>query len=328
MASHLVQLDGNIERHSLNIRKYMDRLQSMEIFVAVASAGSFSAASRQLRTPLPTVSRKVSELESHLGARLFVRSTRKLALTETGVAYLASCRRLLEELAEAERSASGQYNMPQGELVVTAPVVFGRLHVLPVITEFLKTHAQVDVRLVLADRPLDLIEQHIDLAIRIGVLPDSRLVAAQVGKVRTVICASPAYLAQHGAPQSPEDLAKHACVTFAGIGLESAWQFPQDRVVRVRSRLLVNTAECAIDAAVAGIGITRVLSYQVAEAVESGRLDIVLKPFEPEPMPVSVIHVQERRPTAKLRAFIDFATPRLREGLYAKGWVRKGLDGS
>jgi DNA-binding transcriptional LysR family regulator len=293
----------------------MDRLQSMGIFVAVASAGSFSAASRQLRTPLPTVSRKVSELESHLGARLLVRSTRKLALTEAGQTYLGACRRLLEEVAEAERTASGQYNVPQGELVLTAPVAFGRLHVLPVLTEFLQAHAQVDVRLVLADRPLDLIEQHIDLAIRIGVLPDSRLVAAQIGKVRNVVCASPAYLKQHGAPKSPEELTQHACVTFAGLGLESAWPFQQDRVVRVRSRLLVNTAECAIDAAIAGIGLTRVLSYQVAEAVKSGRLDIVLKRFEPEPIPVSVIHVQDRRPTAKLRAFVDFSVPRLRKRL-------------
>jgi DNA-binding transcriptional LysR family regulator len=293
----------------------MDRLQSMSIFVAVASAGSFSAASRQLRIPLPTVSRKVSELESHLGARLFVRSTRKLALTEAGQTYLASCRRLLEEVAEAERTASGQYNAPQGELVLTAPVAFGRLHVLPVVTDFLKTHAQVDVRLVLSDRTLDLIEEHIDLAIRIGVLPDSRLVATQVGRVRSVVCASAAYLKARGRPKSPDDLANHACVMFAGLGQESVWTFQQGRDIRVRSRLLVNTAECAIDAAAAGIGLTRVLSYQVADAVKSGQLEVVLKRFEPPPIPVSLIQVQERRPTAKLRAFVDFATPRLRERL-------------
>ena len=221
----------------------MDRLQSMATFVAVASAGSFSAAGRQLRTPLPTVSRRVSELESHLGARLFVRSTRKLALTEVGEGYLASCKRLLEEVADAERTASGQYTVPQGELVVTAPVAFGRFHVLPAITEFLKGHAQVDVRLVLSDRSLDLIEQHIDLAIRIGVLPDSRLVAAQIGKVRNVVCASPAYLKAHGTPKSPEDLARHACVTFARFGQESVWLFQDQRVVTVRSRQ-IGRASC------------------------------------------------------------------------------------
>jgi len=293
----------------------MDRLQSMATFVAVASAGSFSAAGRQLRTPLPTVSRRVSELESHLGARLFVRSTRKLALTEVGEGYLASCKRLLEEVADAERTASGQYTVPQGELVVTAPVAFGRFHVLPVITEFLKGHAQVDVRLVLSDRSLDLIEQHIDLAIRIGVLPDSRLVAAQIGKVRNVVCASPAYLKAHGTPKSPEDLARHACVTFARFGQESVWLFQDQRVVTVRSRLLVNNAESAVDAAVAGIGITRVVSYQAATAVKARKLEIVLKKFEPDPLPVNLVHVQDRRPTAKLRAFIDFAGPRLRERL-------------
>lgn len=291
----------------------MDRLQSMATFVAVASAGSFSAAGRQLRTPLPTVSRRVSELESHLGARLFVRSTRKLALTEVGEGYLAACKRLLEEVTEAERTASGQYTVPQGELVITAPVAFGRLHVLPVITDFLKGHAQVDVRLVLSDRSLDLIEQHVDLAIRIGVLPDSRLVATQVGKVRNVVCASPAYLKAHGTPKSPEDLARHPCVTFAGFGQESLWPFQGKRAVSVRSRLLVNNADSAIDAAVAGIGITRVVSYQAANAVKARQLEVLLKKFEPEPLPVHMVHVQDRRPTAKLRAFIDFAAPRLRE---------------
>lgn len=293
----------------------MDRLQSMAMFVAVASAGSFSAASRQLRTPLPTVSRRVSELESHLGARLFVRSTRRLALTDTGQTYLDSCRRLLEEIAEADRIASGQYNAPQGVLVLTAPVAFGRLHVLPVVTDFLKAHPQVDVRLVLSDRSLDLIEEQIDVAIRIGTMPDSRLVAAQVGRVRTVVCASPAYLRTHGTPRSPEDLARHDCVTFAGFGQEGDWPFQEQRVVRVRSRLVVNTAECAIDAALAGIGLTRVVSYQAAEAVNSGRLEVVLKRYEPAPIPVSLVHLQERRPTAKLRSFIDFAAPKLRERL-------------
>jgi DNA-binding transcriptional LysR family regulator len=293
----------------------MDRLQSMATFVAVASAGSLSAAGRQLRMPLPTVSRRISDLESHLGARLFVRSTRRLALTEVGEDYLASCRRLLDEVADAERAASGQYTVPRGELVVTAPVAFGRFHVLPVVTEFLAGHPQVDVRLVLSDRSLDLIEQHIDLAIRIGVLPDSRLVAAQVGRVRNVVCASPAYLKAHGTPKSPEDLALHACVTFAGFGQESLWPFQDPRAVAVHSRLLVNNAEAAVDAAVAGIGITRVVSYQAADAVKAGKLEIVLKKFEPDPLPVSLVHVQDRRPTAKLRAFIDLAMPRLRERL-------------
>jgi DNA-binding transcriptional LysR family regulator len=293
----------------------MDRIESMSVFVAVASAGSFSGASRQLRMPLPTVSRRVSDLESHLNAKLFVRSTRKLALTDAGQSYLLACQRILEQIAEAERGASGQYNAPQGELVVTAPIVFGRLHVLPVVTEFLGAHPQVDVRLMLADRALNLIDDHLDLAVRIGALPDSSLVATQIGRVRRVVCASPAYLDEHGVPRSPADLSGHACVTFTGAGETDAWRFRTDSPVRVHSRLAVNTAESAIEGAIAGVGLTRVLSYQVADAVETGKLVVVLRKFEPEPTPISLIHVQGRRVTAKLRTFLDFATPKLRERL-------------
>ena len=293
----------------------MNRLESMSVFVEVASAGSFSAASRQLRMPLPTVSRKVSELESHLKAKLFVRSTRKLALTDAGQSYLLACKRVLDQLAEAEREASGQYNAPQGELLVTAPIVFGRLHVLPVVTEFLNTHPQVDVRLVLADRALNLMDDHLDLAVRIGALPDSSLVATQIGRIRSVVCASPAYLDEHGVPRTPEDLRSHACVTFTGAGGTNSWKFRADSPVRVHSRLAVNTAESAIEGAIAGVGLTRVLSYQIADAVKAGKLVVVLKKFEPEPSPISLIYVQERRPTAKLRAFLDFATPKLRQRL-------------
>jgi DNA-binding transcriptional LysR family regulator len=293
----------------------MDRLESMSVFVAVASLGSFSAASRQLRMPLPTVSRKVSDLESHLKAKLFVRSTRKLTLTEVGHSYLLACKRVLDDVDEAERGASGQYNAPRGELGVTAPIVFGRLHVLPVVTEFLETHPQVDVRMVLSDRALNLMDDHLDLAVRIGSLPDSSLVAAQIGRIRNVVCASPAYLNQHGTPKLPEDLAAHACVTFTGVAETDLWSFGADLRIRVRSRLAVNTAESAIDAAIASVGLTRVLSYQVADAVKAGKLVVVLKKFEAQPLPASLVYVQERRLTAKLRAFLDFATPRLRDRL-------------
>ena len=293
----------------------MDRLESMSVFVAVAATGSFSAASRQLRMPLPTVSRKVSDLEAHLEAKLFVRSTRKLTLTDTGQSYLLACRKVLEEIEEAERSASGQYNAPQGELVLTAPIVFGRLHVLPIVTEFLKAQPRVDVRLILADRTLNLVEDHLDLAVRIGSLPDSSLVATQIGRTRHVVCANPAYLKEHGTPRSPADLTATACVTFAGLGEADLWHFKALPPIRVHSRLEVNTAEGAVEAAIAGVGFTRVLSYQAAEALSTGKLVAVLKKFEPEPLPINLIYVQERRLTAKLRAFLDFATPRLRERL-------------
>jgi len=293
----------------------MDRLQSMSVFVAVVAAGSFSAASRQLRMPLPTVSRKVADIESHLNAKLLVRSTRKLVLTEAGQAYVEDCRRILEAVTEAERGASGQYNAPQGELSITAPIVFGRLHVVPVVTEFLRAYARVDARLLLIDRPLNLIEDSLDLAVRVGPLPDSRLVASKVGQIRRVVCASPGYLEQRGTPKTPQDLLKHECVTFVGLADAGSWTFRDHEAVRVRSRLTTSTAEAAIDAALAGIGVTCTLSYQIAESVKAGRLVVVLRKFEPAPLPASLLYVHESRITAKLRAFVDFAAPRLRARL-------------
>jgi DNA-binding transcriptional LysR family regulator len=293
----------------------MYRLESMSVFVAVVAAGSFSAASRQLRMPLPTVSRKVAEIESHLKAKLLVRSTRSLELTEAGQTYIEDCKRILEAVTEAERGASGQYNVPQGELTVTAPLVFGRLHVTPVVTEFLRAYERVDVRLLLADRALNLIEDHVDLAVRIGALPDSRLAASKVGQIRRVVCASPAYLKEHGTPRTPQDLRQHHCVTFAGLTDAGSWSFREGETVRVHSRLSTSTAEAAIDATVAGIGLTCTLSYQIAEAVKAGRLQVVLRKFEPAALPVSLLYVRESRLTAKLRSFIDYAAPRLRARL-------------
>lgn len=295
----------------------MDRFESMWVFLAVAAAGSFSAASRQLRMPLPTVSRKVSELESHLGAKLFIRSTRKPVLTEVGHSYLLACRRILDDVEQADRDASGQYREPQGELLVTAPIVFGRLHVLPVAADFLKTHPKVDLRLLLSDRSLDLVDQRLDVAVRIGTLPDSQLVASNLGQIRTVVCASPGYLKAHGTPKSPEDLTRHHCVTFAEIARADHWAFRDQRLVPVRSRLVVSTAEAAVDGAIVGIGLARVLSYQIAEAVRAGTLSIVLKRFEPPPVAVSLIYARDLRHTAKLRAFVAFAAPLLRARVQA-----------
>jgi DNA-binding transcriptional LysR family regulator len=295
----------------------MDRLESMRVFVAVASAGSFSAAGRQLRTPLPTVSRKVSELESHLGAKLFVRSTRKPMLTEVGQSYLVACSRILEDIDQADRDASGQYREPHGELTLTAPIVFGRLHVLPVTTEFLKTHPKVSVRLLLSDRSLDVVGDRLDAAVRIGTLPDSQLVASSLGQLRTVVCASPAYLKDHGVPKSPDDLNTHHCVTFAEIADADHWTFRDRRSVPVRSRLVVSTADAAVDGAIAGIGLARVMSYQVVEAVRAGKLVIVLKRFELPPVTVNLLYARDLRQTAKLRAFLDFAAPLLRARVQA-----------
>jgi DNA-binding transcriptional LysR family regulator len=293
----------------------VDRLGAMSVFLQVVASGSLSAASRELAMPLPTVSRRISELEAHLHAKLLVRSTRRLALTEVGKAYAAACQRILSDVAEAERIAAGQYEAPQGELIVTAPIVFGRRHVVPLTAEFLRENAQVDVRLVLTDRNLNLIEDEQDLAVRIGLLPDSRLVAVPLGEMRSVVCASPAYLQERTAPRTPEQLSSHDCVTFAALAGVDTWMFRNKQSVHVRSRLTVNTAEAAIDAAIAGTGLTRVLAYQAAPAIQAGQLAIVLEAFEPQALPVNLLYVKEARLTAKLRRYLDFVTPRLREQL-------------
>lgn len=276
----------------------MDRLEAMSLLVAATEAGSLSAAARRLGVPLATVSRKVSDLESHLRTRLLVRSTRRLALTDAGRSYVEACRRILDEVAEAERAAAGEYRAPRGDLSITAPVVFGRLHVLPIV--------------------VNLLEERIDVAVRIGELPDSSLVAMRVGAIRQVICASPAYFATRGTPQRPADLAGHDCITFEGIASPAAWTFAAKRPARsvaLRSRLIVNTAEAAIDAAIAGLGITRVLSYQVADALREGSLALALEAYEAAPSPVSLVHAGGQLLPLKLRAFLDFAAPRLRAAL-------------
>jgi DNA-binding transcriptional LysR family regulator len=296
----------------------MDRLEAMSILVAATDAGSLSAAARRLGTPLTTVSRKVSELEAHLKTRLLNRSSRQLTLTDAGRSYVAACRRILEDVSDAERTASGEYSAPKGDLIITPPIVFGRLHVLPIAMQFLKSYPDVDIRLVLTDRVVNLLEEHLDLAVRIGELPDSSLVATRVGSIRRVVCGSPDYFVERGMPQSPVDLGKHDCVTFDGLMPADRWTLTirrSDVSIPIHSRLVVNTAEAAVDAAVAGLGITRVLSYQIATAVRAGALTVVLPEFEPTPWPVSLVYAGARLLPLKLRAFLDFAAPRLRARL-------------
>jgi DNA-binding transcriptional LysR family regulator len=296
----------------------VDRLDAMSVLLAVVDSGSLSAGARRLGMPLTTVSRKVAELETHLRTRLLNRSSRQITLTEPGQSYVAACRQILEDVREAERTAAGEYSTPKGDLAITAPIVFGRLHVLPVALDFLRAYRDVDVRVVLADRPLNLLEDHVDLAVRIGALPDSSLVATRVGSIRRMLCASPRYFAERGKPKRPAELAAHDCVTFQGLSAPQAWTFAKgksDLTVAIHSRLIVNTAEAAVDAAIAGAGITRILSYQIAEARRAGALDIALENFEPAPWPVSLIYPGQGRLPLKLRAFIDFAVPRLKERL-------------
>lgn len=298
----------------------MNRLDAMSILVAVVDAGSLSGAARLLDMPLTTVSRKVAELEAHLKTRLLQRTTRQLSLTEAGISYVAACRRILEEIGEAERAATGEYASPKGELVVTASELFGRLHVVPVVAEFLAHYPEISISLVLTDRVVHLMDEHADAAVRIGQLPDSTLMATRVGTVRRVVCASPAYLAAHGMPATPRevsaDVAAHDCITFEVLASMRAWAFGEGKSalsVPVRSRLTVNTAEAAIAAATLGVGLIRVLSYQVADAVRAQSLRVVLEQFESAPLPVSLVHTGQAPLPLKLRAFLDFVTPRLRE---------------
>jgi DNA-binding transcriptional LysR family regulator len=296
----------------------MDRLEAMSIVLAVAEAGSLSAASRRLNTPVATASRKISELEEHLRAKLFDRTARKLALTEAGLTYVAASKRILADLIEAERAASGEYTAPTGELIVTAPVGLGRLHLIPILAEFLTAYPDIAVRLVLADRILSLPEDHVDVALRVGVLPDSRLIALRLGATSRVVCASPAYLAARGTPETPDDIAGHDCIGYEGFLAPAVWSFMRDGTeiaVTVRPRLVVSNVESACDAARAGIGLTRAFSYHVAAAVEAGTLTTVLDAFRPATLPISFVYAAGRFLPIKLRAFLDFAAPRLKQRL-------------
>ena len=296
----------------------MDRLEAMHILISVVETGSFTAAGKRLGVPLPTVSRKLAELENHVGARLLTRSTRHLDLTEAGMEYVAACRRILEQISDAERKAAGEYVSPKGELVLTAPLLFGRLHLVPIIAAFLGTYPDIDMRLALSDRDARLLDDHIDLAVRIGPLHDSSMVATQVGAVRWTVCGSPRYFAAHGIPKTPSDLSLLSCVTFDFLGQPAGWTFGRGKgvvTIPVRPRFSVNTAEAALDAAIAGAGVTRVLSYQAANAIKAGTLEVILEPFEPASLPVSILHPAQSLMPQKLRSFIDFAVPILRKNL-------------
>jgi DNA-binding transcriptional LysR family regulator len=300
----------------------VDRLEAMTILLRVVDKGSFSAASRDMGAPLATVSRKVRELEDHLGTRLLVRSTRRLALTDAGAAYVASARRILDEVDETERVASGEFQAARGELVLTAPILFGRLHILPIVAEFLRAYPEINVRLLLANRNLHLVEDHVDVAVRIGPLPDSAMIATRVGSMRTVVCASPGFLAARGVPKTPRELGDLPCVHFEFLFPAPAWRFRLGDAgsavdAPIRPRLSVSTAEAAVWAATEGVGATQVLHYQCAEAVQAGALQIILVEFEVEALPVHLLHAVRGALPPKMRLFLDFAASRLRERLGA-----------
>ena len=296
----------------------MDRIDAMQVFVTALDEGSLAAAGRRLGRSPAAVTRAIHFLEDHLGTRLLHRTTRAITLTEAGDRYAATCRRVLADLAEADLHAAGDRAAPRGILTLTAPVVSGTRILRPILDAYLDQHVSVQARLILLDRPVHLVDEGIDIALRIAHLPDSSLVAIRVGDVRRVVCAAPAYLARKPAPRTLDDLAGHDCVSFAQGGEGEIWNFPPAadgkpaRAVRVRPRLTVNTIEGAIGSALDGHGVTRVYSYQVEREVRDGRLVLLLEAFEPPKLPVHLIVPEGRLAIAKVRAFVDFATPRLR----------------
>ena len=296
----------------------MDRVELMAVAVSIADAGSLSAASRKLRMPVPTISRKLSELEARLRTQLFHRSSRRLSLTDAGRSYVEACKRILEQVDDAEREASGEYRAPTGDLTVTSPWGVGHLHLVPLACEFQKAYPDIGLRLLMTDRVLNPNEMSIDISIRIGPLSDSGLIAARIGSVRVVACASPGYLAARGWPLAPADLVRHDCITIDETGVPRNWAFMEGRQeidAPIRSRLTVSTSEAAVEAAIAGSGITRVMSYKMEAARRSGALVVVLEELEKDPLPVHVLYAERKPMPVKLRVFLDWLMPRLKARL-------------
>lgn len=296
----------------------MDRLDAMSVFMGIVEAGSFSEASRRLGVPLATVSRRLAELEAHLRTQLIKRPARKLILTDSGRSYIAACKRILEQVEEAERDASGEYRVPRGELAVTAPNPLGHMHIMPMALEFMTAYPEIHLRMLFSDRIVNLLEENVDVAVRIGELRDSSMIATRVGSIRHVVCASPHYFATYGRPEKPQDLARHDCITIDRAASPRGWRFMDGSVevtVPVNSKIDVNSSEAAIIAATAGVGIARVMSYKAQDALCAGLLEIALDEFEPEPWPVNIMYNASRLVPLKLRTFIDWTVPRLRARL-------------
>jgi DNA-binding transcriptional LysR family regulator len=287
----------------------------MTVFVAVAEEQGFAAAARRLRMSPPAVTRAIAFLEERLGVRLLTRTTRLVRTTDAGARYLEDARRILLEVEEADEAAAGINATPRGHLAVTAPVLFGKTYVMPVITAYQAAYTETTVSALLVDRIVNLAEEGLDVGIRIGQLPDSSLRAIRVGQVRRIVCASPAYLELHGSPGSPADLARHVIIAATAVSAGPEWSFAtaQGKIgVRVRPRILVNTNDGALEAARSGFGLTRLLSYQVANELASGTLREVLTEFEESSLPVHVLHRENRHASGKLRSFVDLAVARLR----------------
>jgi DNA-binding transcriptional LysR family regulator len=293
----------------------MDRYRLMNVFVAVAEMEGFAAAARRLNMSPPAVTRAVSALEDRLGVRLLTRTTRVVRVTEAGARYLEDARRIMADFDEADAAAAGSNATPRGLLTVTAPVLFGKLYVMPVVTEYQTLFTQTTVSALFVDRVVNMVDEGIDVGIRIGVLPDSSLRAIRVGRVRRVVVGAPAYLEQFGAPETPEDLRHHRLIAASGVSPVTEWRFgdgERQMAVKVQPRIQVNTNESALEAARQGFGLTRLLSYQVAPQLASGELKTVLENCEGAALPIHVIHREGRHGATKVRNFVDLIVERLR----------------
>ena len=286
----------------------MDRLETMRAFVTVAKLGSFAEAARKLRLSPSVVTRAIAQLEDHLDLSLLTRTTRSVRLTERGQIYLESCEQILADVDGADRRVRGENAEPRGSLTIAAPILFGRLHVLPVVDVVLREYRALAIRLSLSDRNIQLVDEGIDVAIRIGELADSSLIAVKLGEVSRVVVASPDYLKDRGIPKTPADLVRHDIIAFEGIGATDEWRFgPTENPVRMEPRLAVNSADTAIAAAEAGVGITRTLSYQARSAVLAGRLVTILQKFAPPASPVSAVYPARRIESGNVAVFVKTA---------------------
>ncbi|MDD5273300.1 MAG: LysR family transcriptional regulator [Methylovulum sp.] len=289
----------------------MDRLHVMTVFVAVAEEQSFAAGARRLGMSPPAVTRAIAALEERLKVRLFTRTTRHVRMTEAGQRYLEDAKRIIGEVDEADEAVAGINGEPKGHLAVTAPILFGKLFVIPGIVDYLRLYPGMEVSAVFLDRIVNMLEEGLDVGIRIGELPDSSLKAIRVGHVRRVVCASPAYLSQHGIPQQPADLGKHVIIAANTVASAVEWRFDQ-QTIKIKPRLSVTSNDAAIAAVLADMGVTRLLSYQIAPYLATGQLQTMLETFESERLPIHVLHREGRYASAKVRAFVDLIVDKLR----------------
>ncbi len=290
----------------------MDRYTELQVFVGVAECEGFAAGARKLGVSPPVATRAVADLETRLGVKLLTRSTRHVRLTDAGKRYLDDAKRILAEIAEADEAATGINGEPSGHLAVTAPVLFGKLFVLPGVIDFLNRHPKMEVNALFLDRVVNLLEEGLDVGIRIGELADSSMRAIRVGTVKRVVCAAPNYLARAGTPKHPDELSQHTIITANGLNAGTEWKFSDGINTRIKPRLSFATNDAAIEAAVTGFGITRLLSYQIAPHLADGRLEILLSDFEQPKIPIHVIHREGRYASAKIRSFVDLMVDRLR----------------